>query len=387
MICKTVTYGNYRNIESETLTFSDGINVLWGRNGQGKSNMLEGIYMFARGRSFRGAKEAELIRFDTDCAALDMICRRDKSEYDTALGITIPKSGRKRVTKNGAALSSVSELIGSYRAVLFCPAHLSMITGAPAMRRSFMDIAAAQLSPLYVKELAKYNRALAQRNAALKSAAAGMTVDRTLWETYAALLAESGAEISAVRGEYIAKLAPSAAEVLSDMTDGAERLGVRYVTQAGARSAQSDGTDAEEMGDATDRASAVARLTALLTDNIDREIRYGTTLYGIHKDDLVLRLNGRDAKTYASQGQQRSIVIALKLAEGDVSRRDGGENPVYLLDDVLSELDGERHEFVLESLVGRQIIVTSCEASTFAESVNLIPIEAGRVRRQTTQSQ
>ena len=373
MKCNSITFSSFRNIENETCLFDDGVNVLWGKNAQGKSNILEGIYFFARGRSFRGAKEREMIRFGDEAASLALDFCRDGEKYPVSLEANILSEGRKSLFRNGAKLSGSREMIGQFRAVLFCPAHLTLVSGGPALRRSFMDIALSQLYPAYLDSLSRYNRALNQRNALIKKVReTGERLDTFIWETYADQMAKYGADVFLRRLEYMQSLSASVEELFDSMTDGRERPSLSYRS-----SALGEGEEKME--------SSRAKLFDALTKNIDREIHMGATLYGVHKDDIAVRLNGKDAKTYASQGQQRSLALSMKLAEGEMSKRIGGEYPVFLLDDVLSELDGDRRAFVLGSLSGRQLIVTSCEPDIFRSmggNARLIEIKDGRIANE-----
>ncbi len=403
MKCKSINFTNFRNIETAEISFADGINVLWGNNAQGKSNILEGVYYFARGRSFRGAKDREMIKFGADFSRISMSAERSGAMFETDLEIFIPADvrERKKVFRNEAAISGITELIGSFRAVLFCPAHLSLVSSGPVGRRTFLDIAISQLSREYMTCLAKYNRLLSQRTAALKNAASGEKYPNALWETFASQLAECGSRIASYRYTYISMLNEEMTKLFSDMTDGREKPSLTYVTHAArpcANDTVQNESENEDDGESADRgemeASVKAELgkefispdslyTALL-ENVDKEIRYGATLKGVHKDDIRIRLNGKDAKTFASQGQMRSLALSMKLAEGTLSGKIGGEEPVILLDDVLSELDRERQSFVLGSLTGRQIIVTSCEPSLFSsagDGVCLFRVENGSVEK------
>jgi DNA replication and repair protein RecF len=263
-------------------------------------------------------------------------------------------------------------MMGSFRAVLFCPAHLTLVSGGPALRRSFMDIALSQLYPAYLDSLSRYNRALLQRNALIKKAQGSgkSTFDTMIWDTYAEQMAAYGADIFARRLEYMEKLSKSIEELFSEMTLGAEKPSLSYRSSAL--------TDSDE----ETKEAGKAKLYEALTKNIDREIMMGTSLYGVHKDDIAVRLNGKDAKIYASQGQQRSLALSMKLAEGEMSKKISGEYPVFLLDDVLSELDGDRRAFILRNLTDRQLIVTSCEPDIFRSmdsGARLIEISGGTV--------
>lgn len=382
MKCSKVLYKDYRNIESTEVEFSDGINVLWGNNAQGKSNILEGIYLFARGKSFRGAKDRELIRFGADFARVTMLGTREDARHETKIEITIPQDGRKVITRSGAKITP-AEMIGSFRAVLFCPAHLTLVGGGPAERRSFLDVAISQLSGEYIELLARYQRALTQRNALIKSAADGVYVSAEQWAVYAEQLAEYGAGIASMRLSYIGVLSEKMKAYFYDMTDGRETPSLSYVSHALPEGEAAAGEKLSGFLEANFTHAGKERMIRLLTDSIDRETAAKTTLHGVHKDDIVLRLNGREARLYASQGQQRSIALSMKLAEGEISRAATGEYPVFLLDDVLSELDSERRAFVLGALKDRQIIVTSCEPSLFDDSgtAAMFRIESGTATR------
>lgn len=372
MKCNNIAFSNFRNVESEKCDFTDGVNVLWGKNAQGKSNILEGIYFFARGRSFRGAAEKEMIRFGEGSAILSLEFLKEGDRYPVSLSANIQKDQRKVLYRNGAKLTGSKEMMGSFRAVLFCPSHLTLVSGGPALRRSFMDIALSQLYPAYLDSLSRYNRALLQRNALIKKAqgTGKNAFDTMIWDTYAEQMAEYGADIFARRLEYMEKLSACIEELFAKMTLGAEKPSLSYRS-----SALGEGEDTREIGK--------AKLYEALTSNIDREITVGSTLYGIHKDDIAVKLNGKDAKIYASQGQQRSLALSMKLAEGEMSKNISGEYPVFLLDDVLSELDCDRRAFILRNLTDRQLIVTSCEPDIFRSmdsGARLIEVSNGRVK-------
>lgn len=358
MYVSSVSFEGWRNLAAASVTFVPGINVLWGRNAQGKSNILEGIYFFARGRSFRGARERELVRFGDSFARAALTFRRDGYAADTALDAVLPLSGKKRLTKNGAPLSSAAEMVGIFRAVLFTPSNLSIVAGGPAERRAFLDIALSQISGDYLACLRRYTKILNERNALIRRAGDGAPVSSEEWGVYAEGLAEYGARVAAYRREYVSLLGEAVARYFAGMTGGRETPSLEYRSHG-----LYDGIPSllAEPGGRTDGTP----LREKLTSNREREIAAGTTLWGIHKDEVVLSLNGAEAKSYASQGQQRSMVLSMKLGEAEIARRIGGEYPVILLDDVFSELDEERRRYILDSLCGgdgeRQIIVTSCE--------------------------
>jgi len=358
MTVSKVTYQNWRNIEQCEVELRPGINVLWGNNAQGKSNILEGIYYFARGRSFRGAKDRELIRFGESFANAAIDFRRDGYTGDTRLMASIPLSGKKKLYRNGAALSSAAEMMGSFRAVLFCPSNLTIVTGGPAERRTFLDIAISQLSGAYLTWLRRYTKILTERNALIKRAKDGERVTVEEWAVYAEGLSECGAWIAAYRNEYVKMLSDAVGRYFQGMTGGREVPAMEYTSHALYDGIPMPLTSA----DVPDRTI----LCEKLMNNVEREVAAGVTLWGIHKDDVVLSLNDREARLYASQGQQRSIVLSMKLAEAEIANKIGGEYPVILLDDVFSELDDSRRSYILDTLgsegdTARQIIITSCE--------------------------
>lgn len=381
MLVSRITFRDWRNIPGCTVPFESGINVLWGMNAQGKSNILEGIYYFARGRSFRSAKERELVRFGCDFASVALDFRRDGYTNDTTLEAVLPVTGKKKLTRNGAPLSSASEMMGSFRAVLFCPANLAIVTGGPLERRTFLDIAISQLSGAYLTYLRRYTKILTERNALIKRVQAGERVTREEWDVYAESLSECGAWIAAYRNAYVSCLSESVARYFAEMTGGAEVPGLTYHSHA-----LYDGIPNVLTGSGTpDKSVLYEKLTA----QVERESAAGVTLWGIHKDDIHLTLNGNEAKLFASQGQQRSIVLSLKLAEAEIAGKLGGEYPVILLDDVFSELDENRRRYILEVLGSpasnqqRQIIVTSCEPDVIpgsrADSVHFVHVADGGI--------
>ena len=366
MICKEIEFTFFRNIESEKIEFKDGINVIFGENAQGKTNILEGIYLFARGKSFRAFKDKELINFNSNIGYARMVYTHKSGEGE--LGVEIPKSTGKKFYRNKNKVSKTSEIIGEFRAVLFCPSHLGIIKDSPSVRRKFLDIAISQLRPIYISMLSKYNTVLENRNAILK-----MTDDERknyggILEVYSEELATLSADIANMRIEYVKKLDFWVKRYFYEMTDGKESPSITYETNAD----EADFNSRKELKD---------RYLSLLKNNIEREIKYGATLYGIHKDDLKIELNGKDARFYSSQGQQRSLALAMKLSEGEISKEYSGEYPVFLLDDVLSELDENRRKYIMSNIRKRQVIITTCESTAFndVDNVNFIYIKDGKI--------
>ena len=360
MKCNTAEFENFRNIEAARIDFSDGVNVLFGENAQGKTNVIEGIYLFARGRSFRASKDKEAVRFGEKIARIKLYTEAGCEKKELGAEISAIKS--KSFYKNRIKCEKNSDIIGEFRAVLFCPSHLSLIYDGPAVRRNFLDIAISQIKPLYMEYLARYNRVLVERNTLLKASEEDSGGFAEMNEIYAEQMATLADKISAYREEYIASLDENARVIFREMTGEKETPTFRYKPSA---------------GECEDRR---ARYFHLLTAHTERERRVGATLYGTHKDEIEIAINGREARQYASQGQQRSLALAMKLSEGEISYRESGEYPVFLLDDVLSELDVNRRAFVLSAIHGRQVIVTCCEPSDFS-GANLIRVAGGKYEK------
>ena len=354
MYCKKISVRNFRNIPEAEVTFSEGVNILLGENAQGKTNLLEAIFYPSVGRSFRGAHTPEMIRFGESFAEIDLNFRDAKRDQE--IKVRIFRDKQRQIEKNGMKMEKLSDIVGSFRAVLFCPEHLSMIKDGPSQRRSYMDMAISRMAPMYIHSLQKYNYLLHQRNALIKSAYSDRsTFDATI-ELWSEQLAHEAAFISEMRLKFIRRVSGYVAECFSEMTGERERPTVVF-----------DGSSGQTEEEYLDREKTKEKYYTLLTSSYDREISAGATLWGIHKDDLDIRLNGKSARIYGSQGQQRSLALALKLAEGEICREEFGDYPVFLFDDVLSELDGTRREYLLHKIKDKQVILTSCEPSLLSE--------------------
>ena len=344
MIIKRFRADNFRNIEKCDIEFSPGVNLLYGKNAQGKTNVVEGIYYFSRGKSFRGREDKELIRFGTEGFRIyiefEDNCGKESLEYALI--------GKERLRKkNDYKINKITEMIGSFKAVLFYPDDLSLVKNGPEERRGFLNVAASACYPLYIKYYSDYKKALENRNCILKMMQKGLYVDKYELDSWSASMAEYASHIFLFRKEYIERLKKYASVILKDISDGNEDLTLSY-----------ESLIPEEM---TDRAEIKREYEKIFNSSLDREIAAGVTLFGPHRDDIGIEINGKSARSFASQGQQRSIVLALKLSEGEVIKEITGEYPVFLFDDVLSELDEKRRNYVLSGIGDRQIIITSCE--------------------------
>ena len=358
MKVEKITLHNYRNISRAELKFADGVNLICGQNARGKTNVLEAIYAFARGKSFRAASERELVRFRTRGYETELTYT-DKNRTQT---LYLGYSDKKRHKKiNGVPCDRLSDMIGRFCAVLFCPEHLEIVKGGPGNRRDFLNIAICQLDNQYIRELAIYKSILEERNALLRKLSfCEDAIQRkmliTQLEVFSEQMARSAAYICVTRQEYIGYISPYAEFYLGEMSRGKEKLTLGYECDIDVSFRDNEEACAEQY-------------KKKLTDNIEREISAGATLYGIHRDDMAVIVNKNDARSYASQGQQRSITLALKMAEGEVARESIGEYPVFLFDDVLSELDDNRRAYLFSRTEGKQVIMTSCEINDFTDHI------------------
>ncbi len=364
MYLNRIRLENFRNVSSAEVEFSPGVNILYGMNAEGKTNMLEAIGLASLGKSFRGAHETEFISFGEKYAYIGLDFT--DSQRTQSIEMRFSRDKLRNITKNGVKLARLSELVGVFRTVLFCPEHLNIIKEGPSMRRGYLDMAISQLKPAYLKSLQSYNRILAQRNKLIKDAFDNRAAFDDTVGIWSMRLAEEGARITVARVEYLARAEGELRRCFADMTGGREEPSLSY--------------DASFRSDDTDLGSEASVREALynrLMTAHEREISFGSTLWGVHKDDVDIRLNGRSARNFASQGQQRSLSLGLKLAEGAISREECGEEPVFLLDDVFSELDSERRGYLTERLDGRQVIMTTCQDDSFG-TAKVIKVEKGR---------
>ena len=342
MIIKRFKAEGFRNIELCDISFTDGTNLLYGNNAQGKTNAIEGIYIFARGKSFRSAEDKELLGFGKNGFRI-YIEYEDKSGENSLEYAYFGKERRRK--RNGYPIKSVKEMIGSFRAVLFYPDHLGLVKDSPEERRAFLNIAIGQCYPFYINCYSDYKGALENRNCLLKMVSKGLYVDNGELESWSYSLSEYASYIYIQRKEYIKKLEVYAKKIMSDISDGNEEISLIYKSDI--------------KGEVNSREQAFEEYKRILNSEIQREKIVGTTLFGPHRDDIEILINGKSARHFASQGQQRSAVLSIKLAEGEVNREIYGEYPVFLFDDVLSELDYKRKKYVLSGIDKKQIISTN----------------------------
>lgn len=358
MYLKQLALTDYRNVEQALFCPCDELNVICGENGQGKTSLLEAVWMMTGGKSFRGAKDAELIRHGAEFALLDGRICSDLGEDAIFISVGSKLSQRpgRHAKVNGVDAGRAANVAGTFTAVVFDPGNLSLVKGSPEGRRRFLDTALCQLYPSYLKTLRRYARLVTQKNSLLKNW--HFTQEpHVLCDAFDEALATTGEEIRKRRKAYIDALGPIVAANYADISQNRERLQIEYQTQV------REGAFLEE-------------LKAQRT--IDR--RAGFCTIGTHRDDIRFGLDGQEAKVFASQGQQRSCVLSLKLAEASIAKEVTTQQPVMLLDDVLSELDAGRQEYLLTRMKGRQTIVTACDSSLFHKTEGrMFRMEQGRL--------
>lgn len=364
MVVKELTVSQFRNLERARVEFSPGINILSGANAQGKTNLLEALYVCCTGRSHRTHRDAELIRYGEKGAVISVQVEHQDGIHLIDLGLS--SQGRKRVRINHSPARRLGELMGHLNGVLFSPEDLYLVKEGPAWRRRFVDITLSQIKPPYFYVLQQYQQALAQRNALLKTILREGKGAETLpvWE---AQLAALGARLMAERQAFTGILSQRVTAIHGELTQGRESLTLRYAT----------------LSEAREPAELEQALLQALERGRERDLRAGTTLTGPHRDDLILSLGGRDVRSYGSQGQQRTSVLSLKLAELAIMTDMTREAPILLLDDVFSELDTSRRRMLERSIGGVQTLITCVDGERMlmdgSRSVRFMRMEAGRV--------
>ena len=334
MIVLNLSCKNFRNLENINISPCDGMNVICGENAQGKTNILESVWLFTGAKSFRTNKDNNFIKFGTEKA----VCNLDfKSEgIEKSAEITI--KDKREVALNGKKIKSASEFAGNFKAIVFSPNDLSLVSDGPSVRRKFLDTAIGQLYPSYINILKNYIRAVTQRNKIIKDFKYDSTLSIML-DVYENEISQNGEKIVNFRKRYIEVINEFLGNVYDGISGGREKIETEYI------SSYSDD------------------LTEKLKFSRKEDMYSGVTSIGPHRDDLEFKINGISARNFASQGQKRSIALAVKLSEAEVIKKNVGECPVILLDDVMSELDPLRQDFVLNHIKGMQSFLTCCDES------------------------
>ncbi|WP_181350769.1 DNA replication/repair protein RecF [Thalassobacillus sp. CUG 92003] len=328
---------SFRNYNDLSLTFDDQINVIIGDNAQGKTNLMEAIYLLAFSRSHRTPRDKELIQWDKEYAKIKgSIIKRNRR---FPLEIIISNKGKK-AKLNHIEQKRLSDYIGAMNVVMFAPEDLNLVKGSPQVRRRFIDMEIGQVQPAYVYHLAQYQKVLKQRNSLLKDLQRKPEADRTMLAVLTDQLIEHGALIVERRFRFLQLLRKWAAPIHEGISRQLEALEITYDASV-------------KVSEDMDLETIVPIYQEKFTDIETKEVERGTTLAGPHRDDLMFFVNGKDVQTYGSQGQQRTTALSLKLAEIELIKSEVGEYPILLLDDVLSELDDFRRSHLLHTIQGK----------------------------------
>ena len=363
---------NFRNYESLHLVPDAGLNLITGENAQGKTNLLEAIYLLATGRALRAGKDEELVRWGAEEAMVRAHIHREQS-LDVHLEIILSRRQPRTVKVDGQTYR-VATALGQFNVVVFSVMDLEVVRGQPADRRRYLDVEISMLSPAYARALVGYRRALEQRNRLLKSvreSGGALTPSMLdLLDAWDEQLVRYGSSVIVARERFIGALRPLAQSAHAELSGGIEELDIRYAPAV-------EGVQGE-------REQAAKRFREQLQKIREEELRRGTTLVGPQRDDLLLFVDGKEARSYASQGQQRTVMLSLKRAEFELTLHERQEPPIVLLDDVMSDLDDRRRTQLLQmTLRGAQAFMTATSAETFPQeilaSARMYRVENGRL--------
>lgn len=363
---------NFRNYSELSVEFAPGVNVLLGPNAQGKTNLLEAIYVLALARSHRTNSDKDLIGWEGSEAAIGGRVR--KGVGDVPLELQFTKKGKK-ARVNHLEQAKLSQYIGHLNVVLFAPEDLDLVKGAPTVRRNFIDREFGQISPKYLYNASQYRNVLRQRNNYLRQLQTKQAKDLVYLDVLTDQLIGFGGEILLARKVLLQKLEAAAQPIHESITDGKEHLAFHYVSQV-------------PLTELADLASVNAALQEKFAQQRSRELQQGTTLVGPHRDDLQFIVNDKNVQTFGSQGQQRTTALAVKLAEIDLMKEETGEYPVLLLDDVLSELDSTRQTHLLKTIQDRvQTFITTPSLNDITRQLikepKIFAINAGNLTEET----
>ncbi|MEE3362140.1 MAG: DNA replication/repair protein RecF [Anaerovoracaceae bacterium] len=358
MYIKSIELKNFRNYKEAKMDFHEKVNIFAGKNAQGKTNLLESIYLSAVGKSFRTNRDRDLVNFEAD------FCRV-VTEYenggDGKIEISISKDGNKKARVNGINASKASDFIDNIYVVVFSPEDLRIVKDEPEKRREFIDRELSQIKVSYLVNLYNYKKVLQQRNAYLKEE----NIERAFLDVWTENLIKFGSRIIEDRKSFIDKLGKISGEVHSGITAGAEQLTVNYIPNI----------ETEE-----NTADQIKAMGEVFDESLEEDLKNRTTTRGPHRDDIDLLVNGINVRKFGSQGQQRTAALALKLAEIELIKEDKGTAPVLLLDDVLSELDPARQSYLISSLSGVQLFITATDISDVVRGA----FREGKVSRIST---
>lgn len=359
MYIKSLSVENFRNYDYEKIEFLPTTNVFYGNNAQGKTNLLEAVYLFSHGRSHRAHSDLELIKFGKEFYSLSLSFADSHRDYTT--DIRFSNNKKKQIKINNVPITKLSMLMNYLNVVMFSPEDLDLVKGSPSRRRNFCDEALSQIYPKYLSALINYHKALVQKNSLLKKLRPCAVSSDAMLSCWNEQLANNGIIIYKYRTEFIEKIEVLAKDIHKDITN--EALSLEYVS----------GIKLQE--------PTQEEFLNVLEKNQLREIEQGASLIGIQRDDFKIFINSNEAKVFGSQGQQRTCVLSLKIAETEYIKDIKEEYPVLLLDDIMSELDINRRKYLWECITDKQVIMT-CTDTDILNSTNntrLFNISGGKI--------
>ncbi len=365
MYIKDIELTNFRNYDHLHVDFNQNVNLILGNNAQGKTNLLEGIYLTSIGRSFRTSKDSDLVKFDEGTAKVKT--NAVKEVYDTSVEIIIQKDAKKAIKKDGVNVKRTSELLENILIVIFSPEDLKIVKDEPEKRRKFIDRELCQIKPLYYESLSNYKKTLMQRNMYLKED----RIDQSILDLWDVQLAKYGSKIISMREKFVKKISDFSGKIHGSITNGKESLFLAYNPNI---QFLEDGEDMEGL------------FYDELKKSFQNDLRQRTTTKGPHKDDISFFVNGINMRNFGSQGQQRTCALSLKLAELNLIKEETGEEAILLLDDVMSELDIERQEYLIKTLKDNQLFITTTDIDqklidSFPEA-KIIYVDQGKIREK-----
>ena len=368
MIFRKLELSDFRNIESLSMEPGEKVNIICGENAQGKTNLMEALWLFTGAKSFRQTKDSEFVRFGAEKASLRADFFAEHREQNTEITFAPSKS----MKKNGIDMKSSAEYAGTCGGVVFSPSHMNLFRDGPKERRKLADTSLCQLYPKYISVLSDYNKVLLQRNTVLKDAKYHSALIDML-DIYDEQLARLGGSIIRTRVNYCESLNKKAAEIYKGMSAGREEFFAEYKTTVLLEDEHADSS--------LSTADWAEKFWNALRESRNYDFEHGSTSIGPHREDIEVTLDGMPVRSFGSQGQQRSCILSLKLGEAKMLGEAMGEPPLILLDDVMSELDSIRRDYILNSIGESQIFLTCCDKELFAglEDGKVFTMEKGRL--------
>lgn len=346
MYLKDIKLNNFRNYENQLISCIDGINLFVGPNAQGKTNIIESIYMSAFGKSYRAQKDSEVIKFNQDFAKIKL---NYFDNVDKEIEIYIDKYNKKQIKEDGVVIKKISDHVGNLLIVIFSPDSMDIVKGAPIKRRKFLDEICVQLSKKYLFYLQEYNKCLKMKNMILKND--DKNIDRKYIDILHLKMSEYIKQIVDFRQIVLEKIQKNSISIISSLTNNTEKLKIKY------------NSDFILLGK--------EQIKKTLDDAFKYEIYKKSSLKGIQKDNIDFYLNDNDVSVYGSQGQKRTVLLTLKLADFEVLRQEKNKTPILLLDDIMSELDSNRTNYLLNYIKEYQSIITTTEANFIKSTQNV----------------